>query len=119
MERIRHSGEPGSETIFSAQAADTDATKEVQGNVPYPIVSVQLDWESLTGTLDGVLVLQQSNHEKPSATQWDDMGLSHTLDSADGSQTLADVNFTGRRIRAVYTANGITDGTFNAELIAK
>jgi len=119
MKRIRHTGEPASDALFSDQAADTNKTKEVDGIIPQDMSSVQIDWADLTGVLDGVFKLQQSNHKLPTSNQWDDMGLSHTLNTASGSQTLADVNFTGLRMRAVYTKNGITGGTFNAEVIAK
>ena len=78
-------------------------------------VSVQVSWSGLTGTLDGEVKLQESNN----SVDWDDMGLSITLATASGSQTLADTSFPGEKLRAVFTKNNLTGGTLNTKLIAK
>jgi len=78
-------------------------------------ISVQLVWANLTGTLDAVVKLQQSND----LINWDDMTLSKTLNTASDSTTLDDATFSGKYVRVDVVVNLVTGGTLTAIIIAK
>lgn len=93
----------------------------VEAIATYFVVSMQLAWSGVTGTLDGVLTFQQSNDgvNFDDVLKGDETPLEHVIDNAAGSVTLADVQFSGRFARCKFVANGITGGTLDGTIIAK
>ncbi|MFQ5786718.1 MAG: hypothetical protein ACE5H1_01930 [Thermodesulfobacteriota bacterium] len=95
---------------FDVSTGDKDFDS---GKVEEEKVTTQLIWSSLTGTLDGVVKLQGSNDE----VNYDDLGLSKTLNSASNSHSFIDFEFGHEFLRAKLTVNGLTGG--NLTIIIK
>ena len=106
-------------TTYDVSGGDSnflnDPTNQEQDISGSSIISVGLVWAGLTGTLDAVVSLEQSND----GVNWEDMGISHVLNTAGGSKILSDTTFSGKQIRAVLTVNGCTGGNLDGQLIGK
>lgn len=72
-------------------------------------IGLQIIWDSLTGTLDGVVTVYVSND----GTNWDAIGTPTTISSATGNQCIGieDVFYT--YVKVVATKNNVTGGTIS------
>ena len=98
----------------AVMSADTSFTKYVPDNQTWGLT---VSWDSLTGTLDGVLKIKVSD---------DGVNFANyaTLDSVTIADTTSfamfeDVYFAHKFIKLDYTKNSITYGKINALLILK
>ena len=81
----------------------------------FSIISVQVVWSGLTGTLDGTVDLIQSNDSET----FDEMGVGTTLSTAASSATIERLNFGGKFAGLRFVKTGITGGTLSAIMIVK
>ena len=80
-------------------------------------VSIQLDWEGLTGTLDASLQIIQRNDER---LKWVNVtGLSHIMDVASDSIMLENTEWGGENMGLRLIKNGCTGGKISIVVIAK
>ena len=82
----------------------------------YSTISFQVEWTGLTGTLNGTVALQQS-HRGVFYDIINDQTI--TLNSASGSTTLAEYDFSGRYAAVDFVKSGITGGIMTITFIAK
>ena len=80
------------------------------------IVSIQIAWEGLTGTLDGVLTVQQRNAD---FLPWQDTTLTANVDSAAGTHIFENIEFGGESLNLKFALTGITGGTVSIVCIGK
>lgn len=119
---IRNANAAGNAGAFATIVEDFDisamgATKQWSLRddlLGFNIVSIQVEYASLTGTKDATVELLQSNR----AQAWDANG-NVTLNTADGSQTIEAVDFSGRYIAALLTKNNCTGGTVTITVVVK
>ena len=69
-------------------------------------IGIQIVWASLTGTLDGSIVISVSND----GTNWDTVGSATTISSASGNKCIAIENIFFTYIKVDATKNNITGG---------
>jgi len=81
----------------------------------YSIINAQVVWAGLTGTLNGVATIAQSND----GVNFDDTVSTVTIASADGSSTLEKVDFSGKFAAVNFAKIGLTGGTISIVFIAK
>ena len=81
------------------------------------IVSVHLDWEGLTGTLDATIQVLQKNDVN---LKWSEISeLSVILDTASDAIILENSEWGGEVLGIRVTMNNCTGGTLNVTVIAK
>lgn len=79
------------------------------------LVSCQVVSTGLTGTLNGTVDLMSSNDGE----NYDLLGVQSSLISANGSNTLERVEFSGKYTGVKITKNGITGGTLKVHFVVK
>jgi hypothetical protein len=97
----------------------TDGIKrwEVIGLQDWNMLSIQIDWSGLTGTLDAIVQIQMRNK---AGMNWNNFTpLTKILDSAAGAHFFEDVDFTGQDVAVKLTMNNCTGGNFTAVMILK
>ncbi len=99
-------------------AVDPDRVIQVTGIGRASILSAQLIWKKLTGTLDGVIKLQGSNNN-PAAEDFEDLGFQQTLNVASNSQGIQDGEFAFEHGYIDIKKGGLTGGTLILEILAK
>lgn len=84
----------------------------------YDYISIQHEWESLTGTLNATIDFQQKNSEEAEtyATVED---IRITMNAAADSSIQEHVAFAGSHINILITKNNMTGGLLNSYLVAK
>jgi hypothetical protein len=81
----------------------------------YRTVSVQVDWRGLTGTLDGVVQLTQSN----SSTFIDISGKLANLGTENGTKIIELIDFSTAKLGITFDVGGITGGDLTVVVVAK
>lgn len=81
------------------------------------IVSIHVDWEGLTGTLDATIQILQKNDD---LLKWVEISeLSVILDTASDSIILENSEWGGETLGLRFTKNNCTGGVLNVVVIAK
>lgn len=83
----------------------------------YNIISVQVEWKNLTGTLNSSVKIQQKAAEM--ALFADIPTLNFVLDSADGTKVLEGTEWGSEDLNLVFNLNNCTGGTLSIVVIAK
>lgn len=81
----------------------------------FSILSIQGAWTGATGTLDGSVELLQSND----GSNFDETGTTFAVNSANGSNSLESVDFSGRYAGVKITKNNLTAGLLTLTLVVK
>lgn len=86
----------------------------------YNVISIQLIWAGLTGTLDGKVTVEVSND----GVNWDTkkIGVANAeiqVSGAAGNDTISITDSTERYYRANWAHTGVTGGTINCFIVAK
>lgn len=103
-------------TALDAVSAGANQTSTGISFLEYKNYAVQISWDSLTGTLDGVVVVQASLDD----TIYTDLSASQTTLSAASGNTLFNAeNAAYKYFRISYTANGVTTGNLTAKYTLK
>jgi hypothetical protein len=104
--------------FFDVTNLTADQTFIVKNDLSqYKSVSVQIEFKDLTGTLNGVIKLQQRNDENLSFV--DIPTLTDDLDSASGSIILSNAEFLSNELAINIVKTGLTGGSIRAVLVAK
>jgi len=80
------------------------------------IVSIQVAWKDLTGTLNGELTLQQRNAD---FLPWQETTLAANVDSAESTHIFENIEFGGESLNLKFDLAGITGGTVSIVYIGK
>jgi len=114
-----HGAPVGECVIVDIDIATLGATKDFNIHDEFSwgalTVSCQAIWSGLTGTLDGVVELQQSNDGEV----YDSMGVSTILSSAAASDTLEASDFSGKFLGLKFTKGSLTAGILRLIFIVK
>jgi|CXWL01.1.fsa_nt_gi hypothetical protein len=103
-------------TLFSAVAASSNQTSSAVNILDYRGFFVSIVWASLTGTLDGTVVIHASVDD---TTYHPIASSSTTLSSANGSEGLNTDNSYYKYFKVVYTKNNISGGTLTVKYTVK
>ncbi len=85
----------------------------ISGKSKYTAISIQLSWQDISGTPNGIISLEFSN-DRISFTQ----GAVYNVNNTDNrsNSEIALINNISKACRIRFTANDITDGKLNAVL---
>lgn len=91
---------------------------DLGGGINYNLISVQLDWDSLTGnTLNATVKLLQRNDVN---MKWSELSeLSVVMDSASDTSILENSDWGGQHLGVLITMNDCTGGNLNIVTISK
>jgi len=101
--------------IIPATVWDANITSTVFAAAQYSKIGMQIIWASLTGTIDGSVVLQVSND----GTNFDNAHTPVVVSGVGGNDAVALDNIFFGYYRVVATKNNVTGGTVSVIVTAK